>query len=102
MVFQASDFKREIEMKYIAKPDTWFKTGTECVLEEFLYESPGNGKSGIFRGIRVCENPLAEGGINPRTGKPFHEVGEEYEKSEVCSYNEFEIIYVEEITEREK
>jgi hypothetical protein len=89
-------------MKYIAKPNTWFKEGTECMLREYLYDIPeckrNDGtiqkasKCGIFDGIRICEDSLCEGGINRETGKPFHAVGEEYKKGEVCSYDEFEII----------
>ena len=89
-------------MKYIAKPNTWFKEGTECKLIEYLYDSAytlsENGKiqqedkHGIFEGIRICEDGLCEGGINKETGKPYHENGKEYHSNEICSYSEFEII----------
>lgn len=70
-------------MKYIAKKDAWFKEGTEVKLEEYLYTSGDGIKCGLFRGIRVCENPKSE------ANKPL---GTEYIDGEVCSYNEFDVI----------
>jgi len=83
------------EMKFIAKEDGWFKTGSECELLDFLYDSPeikdkdGNvtqqsNKAGVFLGIRVADSE----------NEP-HPIGTEYEKSEVCLYSEFDIKYAE-------
>ena len=67
-------------MKYIAKPNTWFKEGTECKL---ICPYNDEGTIGaIFSGVRVCENPESE----------KEELGKEYEDEEGCSYSEFEII----------
>ena len=67
-------------MKYIAKPNTWFKAGTEV---ELLVDCrPDGWDLGIFKGIRICENSGAE------AGKP---VGTEYLDEEDCSFDEFEI-----------
>lgn len=81
-------------MKYIAKPDTWFKAGTEVVLEDYLYDLPryvrSDGtiqqasKSGLFRGIRVSHYP-------EQISEHAHPAGGEYEDGEICGYDEFEI-----------
>lgn len=68
-------------MRYIAKPNTWFKAGTECKLV-CPYNDQGT-IGGIFSGIRITENPESEGG---------YAVGEEREDEEGCSYDEFEIV----------
>ena len=46
-------------MKYVAKPNTWFKAGTTVKLIDFHYELTGD-KVGLFEGTRVCENPTSE------------------------------------------
>lgn len=62
---------------YIAKPDSWFKTGTEVKLVADCGDA-----GGIFVGTRVCENSDAEGG---------RVVGEAYEDEELCSWDEFDV-----------
>jgi hypothetical protein len=70
--------------RYIAKPGTWFKAGTEVQLVDFLWDHTehGGSKTGIFCGLRVCENPESE-------AKPL---GIEYQDEEMCSYDEFDIV----------
>jgi len=58
----------------IAKKNTWFKYGKPV----FVVDDYGNG-SGLFRGIRVCQNPDAEN----------HDLGEEYIDEEICNFDEF-------------
>lgn len=67
-------------MKYIAKPNTWFKAGTEVELIDDYRSSDWN--SGLFRGIRVTEDSGSEGG---------YPVGVERIDEEMCSFDEFEI-----------
>ncbi len=66
-------------VKYISD-GTWFDKGTECILEDDF--RPGMN-SGIFHGMRTCENSAAE------AGRP---VGEKYEDGEMCDFDEFEVI----------
>lgn len=66
-------------MRYVALPETWFKAGTECQL---IADFRPSMSAGLFRGIRVCENPEAE-------AKP---IGLEYEDEEICPFSEFETI----------
>lgn len=68
------------DVRYIAKPDTWFKAGTEARLLDDC-SMPGAQPMGLFYGLRVCEIPGAEGG---RT------LGEEYMDEEICTFDEFE------------
>ena len=65
--------------KYIAKHNTWFKEGTEAKLIDD-YEND----MGLFEGVRICENPKAEG--------KWHNIGDEYQDQEVCFLDEFEVI----------
>ena len=60
-----------INKKYIAKPDTWFKEGTECKLLDDYSESFDGG---LFEGIIIDEN------------------GNEKIDEEICDFNEFNII----------
>jgi len=76
------------KVKYIAKPDTWFKEGTECFKDEDMYRG-----SAIYRGTYVI------GSCNPDGYDKFwyekgHKDGDEVEMREICSHNEFEIIEV--------
>ena len=66
----------------IAKPNTWYKEGTQVFLEDFLYCCHGDAAF-LCRGTRVCQNSAAE------CGKPL---GLEYDDGEVCNLSEFEII----------
>ncbi len=66
-------------LRYIAKPDTWFKAGTEVFL---IDDYRGEGlDAGLFRGLRVCESAESE-------GVP---VGTERVDEETCSFDEFDI-----------
>jgi len=58
----------------IAKKNTWFKYGTRV----FVVDDYNDGL-GLFRGIRVCQNPDAEN----------HDLSEEYPDEEICSFDEF-------------
>ena len=63
-------------MKYIAKEDTWYKAGTEVVLEEHMYDD----------WYLCC-------GIRVNIGEhPSYQIGEEYDDGEICSIDEFEAI----------
>lgn len=63
----------------IAKPGTWFKAGTAV---ELIGDCrPDKLNSGIFCGIRICDNPAAESRL----------LGEEYLDEELCSWDEFEV-----------
>ena len=88
-------------IKLIAKPDTWFKASTEVMIEDNhygvrrLYSMDEyhrlrlHGDWGyVFRGTRVVENPLAEGG-------PHLKIGEEREDGEICSWDEFDVVITE-------
>jgi len=57
---------------YIAKPNTWFKEGTEAELKEYLHIDGDNVKYGLFVGSKE------------RDGQILIE-------AEVCSYEDFEI-----------
>ena len=67
-------------MKYIAKENTWFKAGMEV---ELIDDYRPYMDAGLFRGIRVTENPLAEGG---------YPQGIEREDEEICGFDEFDAI----------
>jgi len=85
-------------VKLIAKPDTWFKAGTEVFDDDpdeygkrITLESYNKWlKSGsiLARGIRVCEYDyeLALG----------YKMGEEREDGELCGIDEFDVEVVEE------
>lgn len=64
-------------MKYIAKPDSWFKEGTEV---ELIADCGKLG--GIFKGVRISEGP-------PEMA-PYDE---EYVDEELCPWDEFEESY---------
>lgn len=89
-------------MKYVkltARPDTWFKAGTEvydydCHPPEDTrritldaWTEWSQYRMVLARGIRVIENPASEGG---------GQVGEERWDGESCSIDEFDIEIVEE------
>lgn len=63
--------------KYIAKPNTWFKEGTEVRLIEYLICDKDGIKYGTFEGVRDGVNDGVSDGVR---------------ESEVCSYDEFNII----------
>lgn len=87
-------------VKLTARPDTWFKAGTEVYDEdtnvrmtlerwEQWRKEWGNVAEWVMcvRGIRVTEDPGSEGG---------HAVGEEREDGECCGSEEFDVEIVEE------
>jgi hypothetical protein len=74
----------QMKIKYIARPDTWFDAGTECTLDTDM--STGEVKMGLFYGTRTCVSPLSEGS--------WHKVGDKYEDGEVCGYDEFDVVVV--------
>ncbi len=85
--------------QYYAKPDTWFKEGTECFREEEMWpdgslaECGTNTKHGsaIYRGIYIV------GSCNPDGYDKFwynqgHKNGDEVEMRECCLDTEFDIV----------
>ena len=77
--------------KLIAKPDTWFKGGTEVLWEDTNYICRVPTKNewvdiqleefAVFRGIRISESIYE---LQP--------VGTEYTDGELCLCDEFELI----------
>lgn len=63
-----------IKKKYIAKPNTWFKQGSEAKLIEYLHVDGDGNKYGLFEGIKINID------------------GSDIISTEVCAYDEFEII----------
>ena len=90
-------------VKLIAKPDTWFKEGTEVfdydveyskkkrVTLEYWNACLGSYGAGhiCVRGIRVCEDNPNENGMGCKPG-------EEREDGEWCSCDEFNVEIIEE------
>ena len=94
-------------MKYVkltAKPNTWFKDGTEVyhydfdysekrrlTLEELSewYNDPAMVKGILVRGIRVCKEGYEQN--DPLNYK----IGEEREDGEFCSFDEFNVEIIE-------
>ena len=77
-------------MKYIAKKDTWFKGGTECKLvEDYRDENFPGFNSGLFEGIFIIDE---EKWLKVKTKWNNNKVGDEVEDSEVCNFNEFDVI----------
>jgi hypothetical protein len=83
-------------VKLIAKPDTWFKAGTEAFDDDeygkrITLESYNKWlKSGsiLVRGIRVCEHDYEL--------KLGYKLGEEREDGELCGIDEFDMTIVDE------
>ena len=99
-------------MIYVAKPQTWFKAGTEAELQEYLYTDANGCKHGIFKGQYVVgsctedEQPSEDdcsitlfntgkittpkgGGYDDFWYKLSYENGDVVTMDEVCSYEEF-------------
>jgi hypothetical protein len=88
-------------VKLIAKPDTWFKAGTEVyeylsdyserkrVTLDYWNRCLAEGGGICVRGIRVCEDNPNENGMGCY-------VGEEREDGEYCSCDEFDMKIIEE------
>ena len=72
--------------QYIAKPDCWFKTGTEVKLVEYQYNIYSQ-KFGTFEGIYIVQDSPYDKFWRDKG----HEVGDEITMTEMCSYDEFEI-----------
>ena len=79
-------------IKYIAKPDTWFKEGTECILEDDFRTGHVDSDMGLFRGIYIVGSN--EGYDTYWYNKGYKE-GDEVEMNEVCPFDEFDIIDME-------
>lgn len=91
-------------VKFVSKPDQWFKEGTEVFYEDgnfksrrmtieeyhLLLNSPPY-PAAVFVGIRVCED-------NPNE-RNFSEVGEERIDGEFCNFDEFYIEFTDEYRE---
>jgi len=81
-------------VKLTAKPDTWFKEGTEVLyevdyyidrrmtLEEYESILASEYPYAVFVGTRIIETPSSEGG---------GEIGEERIDGEVCQLEEFNV-----------
>lgn len=91
-------------MKYVkltARPNTWFKAGTEAynygfhysekkrVTLEYWEQCKIEGGGICVRGIRVCEDNPNENGMGCKPG-------EEREDGEYCMWDEFDVEIVEE------
>jgi hypothetical protein len=69
---------------FIAKPDTWYKEYTSA---EIVADGRPQMNSAVFRGIRVCDGLHNE----------LHKLGEEYIDEELCSFEEFIEVKIEEV-----
>jgi len=90
-------------VKFISKPEEWFKEGTEAFYQDSKYKSRRmtveeyqDIKNSVypaacFVGIRVCED-------NPNE-RNFSEPGEERIDGEFCNFDEFDIEYTDEYKE---
>lgn len=87
-------------VKLIAKPNTWFKEGTEVFdyneygkrlsLEEFeKWKNEDNGWGILVRGIRVCEEGCGE------VENLGYKVGDERIDGELCGIDEFDVEIIE-------
>ncbi len=83
-------------VRLIARPDTWFKAGTEVYHYDAIvgrrltlaeWEEWSKHGMVLVSGIRVTENPASEGG---------GQVGEERLDGECCLCDEFDVEIVEE------
>lgn len=85
-------------VKLIARPDTWFKAGTEVYSDDeygkrlTLEEFEEWKKDGMIlvRGVRICE---AGNGEVENLG---YKVGEERIDGEICGIDEFDVEIIEE------
>jgi len=92
-------------VKFISKPDEWFKEGTEVFYQDEKFKSrrmtveeynkslelPRYHRGACFVGIRVCED-------NPNE-RNFSEPGEERIDGEFCNFDEFDIEFTDEYKE---
>lgn len=70
--------------KFIAKPNTYFKVGTECKL--IFSMSQGDYLYGEFQGIHAIDT------IAEMNKFPGHNFGDEIIINEICSFNDFDIV----------
>ena len=92
-------------VKFISKPEEWFKEGTEAFYEDSKYKSRrmtveeyeiiknSSYPSACFVGIRVCDD-------NPNENNMGCVPGEERIDGEWCNFDEFEIEFTEEYEEK--
>lgn len=74
-----------MKSRFIAKPNTWFKEGSECEFMGWVTPHSLDGfRAGLFYGPRIVES-LSEG-----HGCRF--IGDEIMDEEVCCEDEFEVI----------
>lgn len=93
-------------VKFIAKPNTWYKEGSEVLIQAFskienkVYgyrmtlddyneKLSNNDTSEVFWGIRACED-------NPNENNMGYKAGDERMDGEWCYFDEFEILEIEE------
>lgn len=86
-------------VKFVAKPDTWFKSGEEVLWEDSQYKcrrptvaefnNIKKDNAAVFVGIRVCEDSPNENGLG-------YKAGDERMDGEWCPLDEFEISIVDE------
>ncbi len=86
---------KNLFVKFIAKPNTWFKENTECLWEDsnFVARHPSlkeyedvikKDGAAVFAGIRVCED-------NPNENSMGCTAGDEREDGEWCGLDEFDV-----------
>ena len=92
-------------VKFISKPDEWFKEGAEVfyqdkkwlsrrmTIEEYEEIKNSSYPAAVFVGIRVCED-------NPNEMGNGFSVGEERIDGEWCNFEEFDIEYTDEYEEK--
>lgn len=91
-------------VKFISKPDNWFKEGSEAffdseksrrmTIEEYdaINNDVGYTPASFFVGIRVCED-------NPNERNMGCFIGEERIDGEWCPFDEFDISFTDEYLE---
>ena len=76
--------------RYFAKPDTWYKAGTEVFLEEDLSDSDGTSgyRGWICRGTYI----VSDTGYDGFWYAKGYKVGDEVEMRELCNPDEFNVV----------
>lgn len=77
--------------RYYAKPETWFKEGTECFREEEMYKFSDGSTSAIYRGIYVVGSSNPDGYDKYWYEKGYKD-GDEVEMGEHCCDDEFDVV----------
>lgn len=77
----------QIKTKYIAKPQTWFKAGSEAKLIVYQYTDADifGKKYGLFRGTYI----IGDSDYDKFWISQGFETGMEIQMNEVCCYDEF-------------